>query len=47
MPGGRLTLNPLAPDQFTDPEDRALVLRAKSRNAAARETFQSVWLRTC
>jgi DNA-directed RNA polymerase specialized sigma24 family protein len=37
MPGGRLTLNPLAPDPVTDPEDRALVLRAKSGEAAAVE----------
>ena len=37
MPGGRLTLNPLAQDPVTDPEDRALVLRAKSGDAAALE----------
>ena len=34
-PGGRLTLNPLAPDPVTDPEDRVLVLRATSGDAAA------------
>src|SRR4029453_16345574 len=37
MPGGRLTPNPLAPDPVTDPEDRALVFRAKSGDAAALE----------
>jgi RNA polymerase sigma factor (sigma-70 family) len=37
MPGGRMTLNPLAQDPVTDPEDRALVLRAKSGDAAALE----------
>jgi RNA polymerase sigma factor (sigma-70 family) len=37
MPGGRMTHNPLAQDPVTDPEDRALVLRAKSGDAAALE----------
>jgi RNA polymerase sigma factor (sigma-70 family) len=37
MPGGRMTHNPLAQDPATDPEDRALVLRAKSDDAAALE----------
>jgi DNA-directed RNA polymerase specialized sigma24 family protein len=37
MPGGCMTLNPLAQDPVTDPEDRALVLRAKSGEAAAVE----------
>jgi len=37
MPDGRMTHNPLAQDPVTDPEDRALVLRAKSGDAAALE----------
>src|SRR4029453_13981495 len=37
MPGRRMTHNPLAQDPVTDPEDRALVLRAKSGDAAALE----------
>jgi RNA polymerase sigma factor (sigma-70 family) len=37
MPGRRMTHNPLARDPVTDPEDRALVLRAKSGDAAALE----------
>jgi RNA polymerase sigma factor (sigma-70 family) len=37
MPGGRMTHNPLAQDPGTDPEDRALVLRAKSGDAIALE----------
>src|SRR4030095_13960076 len=37
MPAGRMTPNPLAPDPVTDPEDRALVFRAKSGDAAALE----------
>jgi RNA polymerase sigma factor (sigma-70 family) len=37
MPGGRMTHNPLAQDPVSDPEDRALVLRAKSGDAAALE----------
>ena len=37
MPGGRMTHNPLAQDPVTDPEDRALVLRAKSGDAGALE----------
>ena len=37
MPGGRMTHNPLAQDPVTASEDRALVLRAKSGDAAALE----------
>jgi RNA polymerase sigma factor (sigma-70 family) len=37
MPSGRMTPNPLAQDSVTDPDDRALVLRAKSGDAAALE----------
>ena len=37
MPSSHLTDNPLAQDPVTDPEDRALVLRAKSGDAAAVE----------
>src|SRR5215831_3458166 len=37
MPRSHLTDNPLAQDPVTDPEDRALVLRAKSGDAAAVE----------
>jgi RNA polymerase sigma factor (sigma-70 family) len=37
MPGGRMTHNPFAQDPVTDPEDRALVLRAKSGDVAALE----------
>jgi hypothetical protein len=37
MPSGRRIHNSLAQDPVTDPEDRALVLRAKSGDAAALE----------
>src|SRR5437773_434978 len=37
MPGGRTTHNPLGQDPVTAPEDRALVLRVKSGDAAALE----------
>jgi len=39
MPSSHLTDNPLAQDPVTDLEDRALVLRAKSGDAAAVEEF--------